>query len=80
MSNISASATQVTAQLVVFADKRGTTRVHDHLLRHFQLETSRARMGEHASGWATKAVMTLLVLAALYLTWQNARVLLAGGP
>jgi len=37
-------------------------------------------MGGHASGWATKAVMTLLVLAALYLTWQNARVLLAAGP
>ena len=55
-------------------------RVHDHLLRHFQLESSRARMGGHASGWATKAVMTLLVLAALYLTWQNARVLLAAGP
>ena len=44
------------------------------------LTSSRARMGGHASGWATKAVMTLLVLAALYLTWQNSRALLAAGP
>ena len=43
------------------------------------LTSDRERMGEHTSGWATKIVMMLVVLAALYLTWQNARALLAGG-
>jgi len=41
------------------------------------LTSDRRRMGEHTSGLATKVVMTLVVLAALYLTWQNARALIA---
>lgn len=36
-----------------------------------RLTNNRERMGEHANGWGTRAVMSLLILVALYLTVRS---------